>query len=281
MKKSIKALLFILIAIFTFTFISSNKVSADMGPHSSIRIEIVGNTNNLYMTLLSKSKNSGPWSIDNDINDDIDLKFKEFKDDFYYLGLNKEITNKVFEWSYMPPSPFKVLIYDKTNDKFITDGKIYESYAFYSEFKLNLNNDSFTLEKNKSITSELLNLLLRITLCLIIELIVAIIFKFKKQELLLIALANLITQIILNALLNLVIYYNGFNILLIIPYYIISEIIVLIIETAIYFVFIPKIDNKYNINLKNNTNILGYALLANMISLTLGAIILTFVPGMH
>lgn len=283
--KVFKTIFALLISLLVISFFNMNEIHADTGPKPRIEITIEGDTHGMYLTLLSKERNNGPWTPErikepaNEI-EEIFLSYND-KDNFYFVCYYQNIESGKFVWSYYPPQTFKVLLYDSINDKLIIDDNIYETYAFNSEFKLVINNQSITFTKNKTISSELFNFFLRLIICLVIEIGLALIFKFKKQELLIITLANLITQVALNVILNLTIYYNGFHIFSILPMYILAEVLILVIEMVSYIIFIPRIDEKYNLKTHENYNIVLYSISANLLSLVIGFIILAFVPGMR
>ena len=281
MKKIFKSVIIVLIFIFSFAITNINTVFADTGPKRSISININGDTDGYYMTLLSKNDNLGPWSTNRSPNDEIDLKFSSYhdKDNYYYLYYYDKIEDKYFTWGYYPPYTFKILIYDSINDKFINNDNIYEAYAFESNYILDIN--GLILNKNIQIGFQLLNFFLRLIICLIIEIIIALIFKINKQRLIIITIANVITQILLNLGLSIFIYFNGLSIFIIIPLYLVFEIAVTLIELFLYIMFIPKIEEKYNLYNINKSKIIAYALTSNLTSFVLGYIILIFVPNIH
>jgi hypothetical protein len=103
-------------------------------------------------------------------------------------------------------------------------------------------------------------------------------FKFRKLELVIILIANLVTQIILNVLLSVYIYYNGYQVFNVIFIYVISELLVLFIEFVAYNKLIYLIDTKKDYPIKSIKRILLYTVVANVASLVLGFVILTYLP---
>ena len=103
----------------------------DTGPKPSVNISFSGLDNvTCYVTLLSKSESTGPYSaytIDSSRwkpeNEDYDI-FKKFlsyedSDGYYFLQyLKKCSNNSSFSWTYYPPSDFKILIYFPKADAF-------------------------------------------------------------------------------------------------------------------------------------------------------------------
>ena len=297
MKKGIKIFLMIFVMIISFTF--SINTSADTGPKPYVDITINGDTTGMYMTLLSSVKRHGPWTIvdenEREFTGDLELINEKFvnyedKDGFYYQQFIDDITDHKFKWGYYPPNTFKILIYDTINDKFITDDVIYHKNEFGSVYTLTLTNEnmnvnkepindfktSFTVEKNNSVGREILTFFVRLAICLTIEILLALLFGFRKLELIPILIANLVTQIAFNLFLTIYIYFNGFQLLLIIPAYIFFELLIFASESISNTYFIKLVDKKTDIEIKSSARIVLYTLVANIASLVLGYIILMF-----
>ena len=297
MKKFLKLFIVTIIALLSFSFINVN-TSADTGPKPYVSVSIEGDTKGMYMTLLSKKESTGPFSTKNKHRyteeDEVYVKFSlyEDKDGFFYLNYHQSIENGTFKWGYYPPYTFKFLIYDSINDRFITDDVIYERYAFGSTYKIVLNdnitsgeditnsvaNRPLTVYQQKQIKNEIINFFVRLIICLSIEIAIALLFKFRKLELVIILIANLVTQIILNVLLSVYIYYNGYQVFYVIFFYVISELLVLFIEFVAYNTLIYLVDKKKSYPIKSIKRILLYTVVANVASLVLGFIILTYLP---
>ncbi len=248
-------------------------VSADTGPKSYIEINIIGDTKNLYMTLLSSVSHNGPWSVydesysryqedednitDPSLADNPQKKAKlafrnyEDKDGFFYLEYCSSIENNKYRWGYYPPTTFKILIYNADGDFFITDNKIYQKEEFGSVYTLTLSDEKIEVAKtqsldapinafeitkeNKNAGSIISSFFIRLTICLTIEILLALLFGFRKWELLPIVITNVITQVGLNVALAIDIYLNGFNMPSILSCYIPAEIGILLIEFLAYF----------------------------------------------
>ena len=282
MKKSVRILILIFVALIG-TLLINNTCKADTGPKPFIQINIDGKCDNCYLTLLSKTESTGPYNSVyifpylNEEEKEIDKKFSSYddKDGFYYIHSIGDISEGEYKWSYFPPSTFKVLIYDKTNDKFITDDNIYETYAFGSYFTLKLNNDSFSMEKSYNYGKEIWTFLLRFSACLIIEIGIALLFRIYKQELFVVLGANVVTQLILNIWLNLYVYYHGLQYWIYFSY-VLLEIFIFILETIIYYWGINKVAGKYNYKCHNLLKLLAYSFVANAVSFGVGFILVYF-----
>jgi len=309
MKKFIKIFLMILVLFLSFTI--STKVSADTGPKPYVDITIEGDTKGMYMTLLSNIPSTGPHSVydENEYNKNtnpINLKFVNYKDsdNFYYLQFYTSIENHKFRWGYYPPSTFKILIYDSINDSFITDNKIYKKQEFGSLYKLKLNDDVinvineehiaygeeriqiaddvFEVSKENTIGKHILGFFIRLVICLGIEIIIALLFRFKKFELIPILIVNIVTQIALNISLSIDIYNKGF-----VPFlsfltfnYLLMELGILIVEFLAYFIIFKKLKFYKEKNI-SSIRILIYTLVANITSLGLGFVIISILQNMN
>ena len=280
MKKVIKGIAIILIA-FISVLVLNIGVSADTGPKPFVEISVEGNCDNLYITLLTKYDSSGPYSTTKVYDDylteeekTIDNKFVSYKDKdgLYYLHVFGDLKDNKFTWGYWPPKEFKILIYDSLNDKFITDDNIYDTYAFGSYYSVKLNDQSFSVERSYNYTKEILSFVIRLLVCIIIEVGIALLFKIYKQELLVILGANLVTQLALNIILSLYLYHNGvqFSFYII---YIFLEIMIVLIELFVYYWGINKVGEKYNYKPKNLLLLSIYTITANVLSFGCGFLI--------
>ena len=294
MKKnqSVKIFLMLVLSIFTLFIINNHKVKADMGPKPYIEINIKNiNCDEYYVTLLSKTERYGPWKRvkEEDLAEyiaqledpSIWQKFYDYvdSDNFYFLNHYQKLSQEdVFRWGYMPPGTFKMLIYIPNTDKFIVS-EIYERYAFSSIFTfvlskvegangdINLVQTPVKIVKQNIFFMELFKFILRVVATLGIELLIALLFfyKIKKREIKVIAIVNVITQLILNISLSIWIYYNSLWIFEIILF-IIIEIFIIIIEGLAYAYFL-----KEEIKERGKPWLpYLYAIVANVLSLVIG-----------
>ena len=98
---------------------------------------------NFYVTLLSKTASTGPYSadhLDDIINSYSDAaaksafrKFAAYEDEdgFFFLGAMSylDIGDETYRWGYYPPHTFKILIYFPGTDTFAVS-PVLERYAF-------------------------------------------------------------------------------------------------------------------------------------------------------
>ncbi|MBQ4560301.1 MAG: hypothetical protein IJA54_08285 [Tyzzerella sp.] len=208
-------------------------------------------------------------------------------DGFYFLQEGWQVNGtKELDWVYYPPSTFKILLYYPESGTFLVSD-IYEKYAFDSYYtvdmskfqqptdktqseseeteKLVLIEKKIEAEKSYDYKKEIGFLLIRILATIAIELVIAVMFGFTmKKQFLLLTGVNVVTQVILNVLLNVLHYKMG-------PMaykmsYIFFELIVFVIEATLYCKFLGRYGNKE----RSTRYYISYAFVANLISFAAG-----------
>lgn len=207
-------------------------------------------------------------------------------DGYYFLQRIWRVDEtKELKWTYHPPTPFKILLYYPETDTFVSSG-IYERYAFDSYFTVNMEGISITdvnypqdnstpfcgtvtAEENYDYKWETVSLFARILITIVLEIGIALLFSYRaKNELLLICIINIVTQIILNVALNVINYQDGY--MAFTACYIFLEAIVFALEAAVYC---TRLKDK-----KKSRNIL-YALTSNALSFGVGLWLAHIIPG--
>ncbi|HPG92466.1 MAG TPA: hypothetical protein PK675_03565 [Clostridia bacterium] len=299
MKK--RNFIFLILLTIIFSLFVPQTVFADIGPKPQVEITFSGleDQGEYYVTLLSEKDSLLGYQVydptdentafcsPEDEDYDIWLKFVNYvdSDGFYFLQhFTRCDDDNHYRWGYCAPSVFKVLIYFPEKDAFIVSD-IYDSYAMSSYFHANVSIDNIengityfdniTLKKSYDYTWEAVSLLARIVGTIGIEILFAIIFRYKsKKQLMLILYTNIATQVILNVALNIIAFYFGwlaFSLL-----YIVTEIPVFIIEGIVYSVKMPKYIEGEK---KRIWLVWIYAFVANLMSFAIGALLAYFVPG--
>ena len=270
-----------------------NTVYGDTGPKPSVQItfENMGDEE-CYGTLLSKDSTTGPASAwdgteenisDYGLDHDVWKAFVDYKDSDGYYFLQEAwlcSESKELDWTYYPPSDFKILLYYPKLNKFVVS-EAYEKYAFDSYYSVDMEgidigsvNEVIVAEKDYDYTMEIVSLISRIIITIILELAVAWIFKLWQKKLIKVILCvNVPTQILLNVLLNIVNYNSGSSGFLI--YYFVLEIMVFVIEAAIYISYLKK---HPEISVSGRRLVL-YALCSNAISFGGGLLVSKLIPG--
>lgn len=280
------------ITVIAFFCIFSTTVFADTGPKPSVRITLEGLSNELcYGTLLCARESTGPESAWNGTDEDIrtgDLDYDIWKafvdyedsDGYYFLQLAWLVSNTgELNWTYYPPSPFKLLLYYPATNTFAVS-EIYEKYAFDSYFTVDVSGLSLygestislpELKKSYDYSGELISLICRIFITVFLELLIALPFRLTGQkQFRIIICVNLITQTALNLLLNIINYKNGS--LAFTFYYIFLELAVFLVEGTAYSITINRhSDSKAPVWL--------YSFTANLSSFIGGFLLAYYIPG--
>lgn len=287
MKKNLTSFLCFMI-IIGFLLLPTT-VYADMGPKPSVVISFTGLENeNYYVTLISQDESTGPYSHGNPYYDWMGEEwiFHKFCDHklsngYYFLSYMEDCSeDDTFEWIYYPPNEFKILLYFPEHDTFLETEGEYERYAFDSYYTVNvtpsenLAESATTVQKSYDFTGEIISLILRILCTIAVEILIALLFLYReKKSLLTITAINVVTQVILNILLNIFYYQSG-------PWaftfhYIWMEIVVFGIEAYLYSKLLPRI----NVKTEKKHHPCWYAFVANLVSLVLGMQIANWIPN--
>ena len=279
MKKRVISLILMVLLLLPVLTVT---VHADMGPKPGTSITVrPGGGEYAIVTLLAREENNGPhWTIGPDeepssrIAKDERLTeawyaFRDYRDPdgYHFWG---EIYEGSVTWGYFPPENFKIAVYYPEYGILWVSEDSYERYAFDSDFRLNLpavgagaqsGEVDMVLKKTSNPFSELAGFLFRVVLTLAMELAVARVFGLTDEgQKKLILRVNLLTQVGLNLLLWGWYYFSGP--LVAMMRLILAEIVVLVVESAIYL-------RKLRLD-ESRMKILGYTILANLASVTLG-----------
>ena len=283
-----KKILSLLLCIAVFLSIAVT-ASADIGPKPSVRITFEGveNGTEYYGTLLSERKSTGPASAWDGVpghEDHYNYSYELWKifadytdtDGYYFLQEVWDCTEtNQLNWTYYPPSPFKILLYFPNTDTYYVSG-IYERYAFDSYYTVNLSDlssDTMTAEESYNFTWEIISLLARIVATILLEIAIAFIFGYReKKALRFIAVVNIITQIALNVALNIINYNMGSMAFTF--FFIIMEIAVFALEAVIFALLLKRFTAK-----SDKARSTAYAFAANAASFAIGLWLSHIIPG--
>lgn len=269
-----KVFVFILVSVCVF-FSVSVSAFADVGPKSSVKVYVNGveDGREYYIALVEKLDEKYIRS-----KDEMEKKINEFaRADGYGIGngpvdepYHKMSGRDSARWGYMPPKTFKILLYFPDNESFLVSD-VQDKYAFSAYYYVEVNGDSLTVAPHggaKGIAVEAGGLLVRIALTVLIEIGVALGFGYSaKHELKLILITNIITQVLLNALIAYGDYtFGGLGATFT---YIVGEFLVFIAEAIVYSIKLPKISE-----VGTTHSPAGYAFLANLASFFGGAVLL-------
>lgn len=285
MKRKLTTWIMCFIMVFAMLPITAH---ADTGPKPSVRINFENMGEEVcYGTLLSKTDSTGPSSAwdgnpehiyNYDLDMDIWQAFVDYEDtDGYYFLQEGWLCSesKELNWTYYPPSSFKILLYYPELDTYTVSG-IYERYAFDSYFRVTMDGLEIKSVDDKAydFTWELISLACRVVVTIALELAIASLFGLRQKKLIMTILGvNVVTQIGLNVALNIINYNRGAY--MFVFCYVLLEILVFIVEAVAYTVLFRK-GSEPQISKKRTVS---YALIANIVSFIGGMAIAQLVPG--
>ena len=273
-----KLLAGILCLVMTLLFIAPVTANADMGPKASVRVQFENMGDELcYGTLLAERESTGPASVWDGTeeyaqhNENENYSWAEFDyetwkafveyedpDGYYFLQEGWTVSEtKEIAWTYYPPNRFKILLYYPETGNFVSSG-IYEKYAFDTYYTVDMDGISIgSVEYNEELSTderieayrsynyrvEVFSLIARIAATIAIEMILALLFGFrKKKQLLLLAGVNTATQIVLNVLLNVINYNSGQWAFVF--FYVLFELLVFGLEAVVYCLWMNRLSEK-------------------------------------
>ena len=173
--------------------------AADTGPKPSITVTPEGfGEDACYLTLLSQTETTGPWSKhesfaaskdfygDPEADEAIWTAFNDYEDadGFYFLGCYGEVTGgQVFCWSYYPPDTFKILAYFPDSGTFAV-GPVTERKEFSARYTVSPSETGETLliERARNQEAENKSFVGRLVLTLALELAVAVVFSASSTR---------------------------------------------------------------------------------------------------
>lgn len=260
---------------------------ADMGPKPSVVIHFSGlEDEKYYVTLISQDESTGPYSYGNPYYDWMGEewvfnKFSSYEmpDGYYFLSYMEDCSDDdTFEWGYYPPQEFRILLYFPEHDTFLEVEGDYARYAFDSYFSVEVDTPTPDSEiiavQDYYFTLEITSLIARIIATIVIEILIALLFFYRdRKSLLIISVTNIVTQIVLNVLLNIFNFKSG-------PWaftsnYVWMELVVFGIEAFLFCRLLPRSDS----DAEKNKTALCYAFIANLVSFFLGMLIAHWIPG--
>lgn len=269
----------VIIALIISATLLSTAAFADIGPKPSLEVRFTGiNGENCWAALLFPENNLGPgnepWFADSKSTAE-QITMNGYKDDDGYImsmyqGSPEKIDqNSALRHSYYPPDNFKVLLYFPDSGEFFVT-PVYERYAFRSYFTIDVasrQNGTVTAISSYYWAKEIVFLIIRILLTIGIELLIALAFKFTaKNQILFIAVVNVITQIALNIGINMI-YHNAGSMLIFL--YIPLELAVFAVEAILYAALLKTPEGK---PVKGGKAV-GYAAAANAVSFIFGVVV--------
>lgn len=293
MKKHILSVLF---ALTVFANIAVTAF-ADCGPKYSVTVTVTGVDNGseyygepggmYYATLLSKEITTGPSfayiedkhsaeEVSEKHEDKIWSAFQSYHDadGYYYLQEQWELSgDDTFCWGYYPPNEFKILLYFPETGRYLVSEPL-ERYAFNAYFTIDIAENTPKVSAGKGAEdffAELTAFLIRVVITIGLELLVALWFGYRnKKAVKIILITNMITQIMLNTVLNIANFKGG--IITAAIFYALAELAVLTAEAIVYAIKLPKATEKRTGKVHAGL----YALAANACSFIVGGLLTVF-----
>ena len=259
-----KAFAVLLLAVLLVVF----PVRADTGPKRSVSVRLTNlPSGTVYAAILPKTDEATLYP--NYMNDltvprEIADKFwgKAF-DGYVFTGVIRDVTQSgLIEYTDRALTGFKLLVYIMETDTVLLSEPC-EAYAFQSSFEADLSGGTLKMIRTGTIFSMALRFLGRLAATVGIEIGVALLFGLrKKNQLIWIVLANIITQVILNLVLkslplSRIWYILGYSLL---------ELMIFAVEALIYNQVWKDADHP------GKGKIWGYSLAANLASFLVGLI---------
>lgn len=278
MKKRIMTLLFLL----ALTVGLALRASADMGPKPSVTLDFYGLEGRRYAaTLLGDTEHYGPWSAE--------AVYAEWQGEYalweafraydapegwYFLGKYDDCTEtQRFAWTYYPPQRFYILLYFPDTGEYWRSPGVYERYAFDSAYAVQLSGGEWTVRTDYQYGGELLSLAFRAAATIAVELAVAWLVGIRRRRHIQIILrTNIVTQLLLNAALNVFNYKSGPMMFWFMYFWL--EWAVFLLEGFVYRRRFPAAQAK------GERHPWLYALAANLASCIVGGMIAQWAPGL-
>lgn len=274
MKKIGKIFLSICLFFIIFLSMPFSKASADIGPKPASYITIKGIEGD-YVAAFASTKRSGPngfyedWLERGDYLDYHPIMEYNDNEGYKWLQLYMKCNGEEeIQFTYWCPEVYKIIIY-KDNEIYAAT-KPLEMYAYSTYYELDFskyvkgNADTIKVRNSYNYFGEIAFLLLRIVLTLVVEIGLFFLMRlYTKRNLLVVGITNLVTQIILNVMVNIDAFNHGWLSGLLLLF--LGEAIVLIVEFIVYQIFIKD---------KNRLLIILYPIIANLLSFGLGLLLL-------
>ena len=260
--KRIKVLISVILAILIFSF-SFHTAYADMGPKPASYITIKGIEGD-YVACFAATEAWGPNSFyDGDGSEEGYNPIKNYSDEdgYKYITRYYECSGETeISFTYYCPEIYKIVIYKDSVLYMVTEPLEMYAYATYYEIDFSTGTittpEDITIKKTYNYGGEILGFIVRVTITLIIEIgFFFLTHLFTKHNFKVVVITNVITQLLLNIILNVSAYHSGTidALFLLIG----LEFGVMIIEVIVYNLFM-KDKNRFLITL--------YPIISNILS---------------
>ena len=272
MRYKMKRKSILVLILFILIFFQPMTAYADMGPKPCIYITF----NNLgdrtvYASLFALEGGPSPVSfgdwdkVPNDIRQ-IFLEYSEtedarFVEEIWIISAD----NPTMECGYMPPYEYKLVVYIPDENRMVeSDYYTRDRFEEWYSVKISGKNEKLVLAYDWQ--SNVLPIITRVILTVIIELVIAFLFRIKgKKSVRVIIITNVATQLFLNISLLLETIFLGGGILLVLLY-LLLEINIFFTESIVYSLVLKKTNNPPVGVFKA----ISYAFIANLVTFLIG-----------
>lgn len=288
--------------LVVFLFILPTAVltaSANSAPEPDFVLRFSGIEGTCYMTLLNREKED-EWGIHHvsedgkrdpevfdielfgyrkadEIADPVFQAFYNYKDPdgYYFVQQMADLTDRTSYYDIEYPHEFKILLYYPESGKFISSEKL-EAHSYFNCFHITVENDEIvSVTKSTKYAEygmnvgEVLYILCLLIQTIIIEILVAIPFGFRrKKQVLTVFLTNLLTHPLMMGMIMVVnpsLHESVFSF----PF-VFFEIGVAVIESLVYLWLFPKFEKERSVK---KWLIIVYAATANLVTYAISALI--------
>lgn len=267
MKKSRIILMIICLLLFIPSF-----AYADTGPKPSVKIKIKNPPDEDYVLDILEEQNhpedNGKTQYTTDISDGIWQKLYAYSDGAWMsasiynflchnsLHESKAGAKETFEYTYMPPNEFRVIVITKSGNVTVSDTVAKKSFYYTCTYDYSKNRITSSVFMQTSTLIILVSFIITLGITFVIEFVIFLLFRLKcRKKALKILAVNSITQVILYTVMLVYYEFTDYpNYLLI---FAIAEIMVIIAEIFIYLKILKENSKK---------RVIAYTIIANLFS---------------
>ena len=259
---------------------------ADIGPKPSVDVDFQGMEGHDYAVTLifPEEECAGPWGYENWRAYHPDDGPQEYwqamadytdADGWQFWGLWQICTDTHhFTWDYWAPGRFKILVWQADTDSYLVS-PVLGRYAYASAFTAEVGPaGQMQIRRSYDYGGELAGLACRVVLTILAEVLLAALVGWRTgAELRVVLWVNLLTQLALNGALNVINYYNGRLFTMLFAFFGL-ELAVFLAEAMLYRWKLPALTRT-----GKKRHVWLFSLCANLLTLTLGLLLVQHVPG--
>ena len=189
------------------------------GYYQTTKVEFENIEGTCYGTLLSEKTVSGSWdsklSYDYPVPEEILSFFESYEDPdrYSYLNYLQDVSEGLLYWPFYPPEKFKVLLYWPDTQTYAVSEKPIERYALNSTYKADISDGTVHLVRNYNYGRLVAITLIRIAVLVTVSFLVTLLYtQSDKKAIRSFFLSTVPFQTILNLLISVYSFRNGFSV---------------------------------------------------------------------